>query len=252
VGSKVVYTLNTQDVVPKRHTFFLRSYLQTSGNLLNLFDDLRGKEQVTDSTGSTFYTVGDIRYAQFVKLDNDFRYYFRIHDKSSLVFRATAGVGVPYGNLPVLPFETSFFGGGANGMRAWQARTLGPGSYAAPVSFDRVGDMHIEGNVEYRFKLVGYLEGALFTDIGNIWMLRENPAKPGSGFEFGDFLSELGVGGGIGARLNFDFFLVRFDLAAQMKDPGQPVGQRWFIQRSGESTSLGRLINLNLGIGYPF
>jgi len=251
VGSKVVFTLNTQDVLPKRHTFYLRSYLETSGNLLRLTDRIADAPQQTDSTGTSYYTFLNIRYAQFVKVDNDFRYYLRIHDKSSVVFRATAGIGVPFGNLTVLPFETSFFGGGANGMRAWQARTLGPGSYAAPVSFDRIGDIHIEGNVEYRFKLVGYLEGALFTDIGNIWTIRENPAKPGSGFE-GDFLSELGVGGGIGARLNFDFFLVRFDLAAQLKDPAQPPGERWFIQRNGDPQPIGRLVNLNLGIGYPF
>jgi outer membrane protein assembly factor BamA len=162
-----------------------------------------------------------------------------------------AGLGIPFGNLDVLPFETSFFGGGANGMRAWQARSLGPGSYSAPLSYDRIGDMHIEGNVEYRFKLIGYLEGALFVDVGNIWSLRENPAKPGAVFEGSDFLSEIAVGSGVGARLNFDFFLVRFDLGAQMKDPGRPVGERWYFQRD-KADPIGRILNLNLGIGYPF
>ncbi|MBK8612108.1 MAG: BamA/TamA family outer membrane protein [Flavobacteriales bacterium] len=252
LGAKAMFTLNTQDVLPKRHTYFLRTVLQTSGNLLAALYDLTDQPLTTDSTGANFYTVGNIRFAQFIKLDNDFRYYLRLHDKSSMAFRVAAGVGIAYGNLPVLPFETSFFGGGANGMRAWQARTLGPGSYNAPVSYDRIGDMHIEANAEYRFKLIGYLEGALFVDVGNIWTLRENPAKPGSVFETRDLLKELAIGSGIGARLNFDFFLVRFDLAGQMKDPGQPEGQRWLFQRSDATSQLGRVLNLNLGIGYPF
>ena len=252
LGAKGMFTLNTQDVLPKRHTHFLRTVLQTSGNVLAALYDLSDQPLTTDSTGSNFYTVGNIRFAQFIKVDNDFRYYLRLHDKSSLAFRVAAGVGIAYGNLPVLPFETSFFGGGANGMRAWQARTLGPGSYNAPNSFDRLGDMHIEASAEYRFQLIGYLEGALFVDVGNIWTIRENPAKPGSVFEMRDLLKELAVGPGVGARLNFDFFLVRFDLAAQMKDPGQPEGDRWFFQRQSDLRSVGSLLNLNLGIGYPF
>lgn len=250
-GARIVYTWNTQDAMARRRNYFLRSTLETSGNLLDLYFRASDKPLETDSTGSSFHTVGDIRFAQFVKLDNDFRYYYRIHDKSSLVTRITAGIGVPFGNLDVLPFETSFFGGGANGMRAWQARTLGPGSYSAPVSYDRIGDIHIEGNIEYRFKLIGYLEGALFSDVGNIWSLRPNPAKPGGEFEVRDFVSEIAVGGGMGARLNFEFFLVRFDLGVQLKDPGKPVGERWYFQRT-EQEALGRVLNLNLGIGYPF
>lgn len=250
-GAKVVFTLNTQEAVPKRRTWFLRSTLQTSGNLLSALYKATGRSYETDSTGAEFHTVGDIRFAQFVKCDNDLRYYYRIHDKSSLVTRVMAGIGVPFGNLPVLPFETSFYGGGANGIRAWQVRSLGPGSYSAPVSYDRIGDMHLEANLEYRVKLIGYLEGALFVDAGNIWSLRPNPAKPGGEFQFSDFASEIAVGGGVGARLNFDFFLVRFDLGMRMKDPGLPVGQRWYFERA-DKDSVGRLLNLNLGIGYPF
>ncbi len=250
-GARVVYTWNTQEAVPQRRTYFLRSTLQTSGNLLNAYYTITDKPQETDSTGAVYYTAGDVRFAQFVKLDNDFRYRYRIHDKSSVVFRVMAGLGVPFGNLPVLPFETSFYGGGANGIRAWQVRSLGPGSYSAPVSYDRIGDMHLEGNVEYRFKLIGYLEGALFVDAGNIWSLRPNPAKPGGEFQLRDFTSEIAVGSGVGARLNFDFFLVRFDLGLQMKDPGRPVGERWYFER-GDKETVGRIMNLNLGIGYPF
>jgi outer membrane protein assembly factor BamA len=250
-GARVVYTLNTQDASVKRRNYFLRSTLQTSGNLLNAYNRIADRPMETDSTGASYYTTGNVRFAQFVKLDNDLRYYYRIHEKSSLAMRVMAGIGVPFGNLTVLPFETSFYGGGANGIRAWQVRSLGPGSYSAPRSFDRIGDMHLEGNLEYRVKLIGYLEGALFVDAGNIWSLRPNPAKPGGEFEVDDFVSEIAVGGGVGARLNFDYFLVRFDLGVQMKDPGRAVGERWYFQRS-DKDAIGRVMNLNLGIGYPF
>ncbi|HNR56215.1 MAG TPA: BamA/TamA family outer membrane protein, partial [Flavobacteriales bacterium] len=152
---------------------------------------------------------------------------------------------------------------GANGLRAWQARSLGPGSYSAPLfAFDRVGEIRIEANLEYRFKLIGYLEGALFTDVGNIWNRQKDSSRPGVEFEVDDFLSELAVGTGVGARLNFDFFIVRFDLGMQTKDPALPVGERWIFQPKdryiAEQAQLGNTVdyrarfNFNLGIGYPF
>ncbi|MFT3886233.1 MAG: BamA/TamA family outer membrane protein [Flavobacteriales bacterium] len=227
--------------------------VQTSGHTLRVLDELTGQVQQTDTAGNSFYTLAGVRFAQFVKVESDVRWYRTIHEKSSLAFRVDGGVGVPFGNLGVLPFETSFFGGGANGMRAWRARTLGPGSYSAPLNaFDRIGEVRLEGNAEYRFKLIGYLEGAFFCDIGNIWDLKERTARPGGGFEARNFLSELAVGTGVGARFNFDFFLVRFDLGLQTKDPGLPRGQRWLFQTRDEGRPLGQLLNLNLGIGYPF
>jgi outer membrane protein assembly factor BamA len=179
-----------------------------------------------------------------------------------VAFRAAGGFGVPYGNLGVLPFESSFFVGGANGLRAWRARSIGPGSYSAPlIAFDRIGEIRMEGNVEYRFKLISYLEGAFFADIGNIWNWNEDPAKPGSGFSK-DFISELAVGTGFGARLNFDFLIVRFDLGLQTKDPSLPKGERWLFQpkdefearaaENGLLTTYKPQFNFNLGIGYPF
>lgn len=255
-GGRLTLTLNTQDAAnPKPTVFFWRPTLQTSGNLLQLGNELLGLQQESDTAGNSFYTLGGVRFAQFVKFDNELRWHHTLHTKSSLAFRVAAGMGVPYGNLGVLPFESSFFSGGANGVRAWRARSLGPGSYSAPLdAFDRVGEIRIEGNAEYRFKLVGYLEGALFLDVGNIWDRKENPAKPGSGFELGKVPGQFAVGTGIGARLNFDFFLVRFDLGLQTKDPALPMGQRWLFQPKddGLSTTLGDKLNFNLGIGYPF
>lgn len=255
-GSRTTVTLRTPGFGPnKRNTFFWRPTVQTSGNLLNLVDQATGSEQQTDTAGNSFYTFGGVRFAQFVKVENDMRYYHTIHTKSSLAFRLDGGIGIPYGNLDVLPFESSFSSGGANNQRAWRARSLGPGSYNAPLdAFDRVGEILIGGNAEYRFKLIDYLEGALFCDIGNIWDIHENPAKPGSGFELNKFAGELAVGTGVGARLNFDFFIVRFDLGLQTKDPSLPVGERWIFQPKppGRVTTFGQKLTFNLGIGYPF
>lgn len=255
-GARAALTLNTQDAAPaKRNVFLWRPSVVTSGNLLGLVNEAFGMPVQTDTAGNSFHTLAGVRFAQFIKVENDIRLYHRIHAKSSLAFRLDAGVGVPFGNLEVLPFESSFFSGGANGLRAWRARSLGPGSYSAPLdAFDRVGEVRLEANAEYRFKLIGYLEGALFVDIGNIWELEENPAKPGSGFDIATVPGELAFGSGVGARLNFDFFLVRFDLGLQTKDPALPPGQRWIFEPKGPglATSFGSKLNFNLGIGYPF
>jgi hypothetical protein len=240
-GGRAVMTLNTQDGSRfQRNIFLWRPSIQTSGNLLRLANEITGQEQRTDTAGNSFYTLAGVRFAQFVKVESDLRFYHTIHSKSSLAFRFDAGVGVPFGNLGVLPFESSFFSGGAN---------------SAPLdAYDRVGEVRLEGNAEYRFKLIGYLEGALFVDIGNIWELHENPAKPGSGFDPGRVPGELAFGTGLGARLNFDFFLVRFDLGLQTKDPALPAGQRWIFQPKDQAlvTPFRHKLNFNLGIGYPF
>jgi outer membrane protein assembly factor BamA len=258
IGPSVQFTRNTQSRLAKRNVFFLRLTGEWAPSLKWL------GSPVVDSTGTEFYTVAGIRYAEFVKLDSDMRWRHVIHNKSSMAFRFAAGIGVPYGNLGVLPFEVSFYGGGANGMRAWRARSLGPGSYSAPlVAYDRIGEIRLEGNAEYRFKLIGFLEGALFADVGNIWNRKPDPARPGAEFEVEDFLSELAVGTGVGARLNFDFFIVRFDLGMQTKDPALPQGERWLFQPkdqyeaqlldlTGQPIRYTTQFNFNLGIGYPF
>ena len=249
IGQRVAFTYNTQDATPRRNDWFARVVFDLCGNGLSAFGD----KVVNTSTGETYYKVLGIRYAQFAKLDLEGRYHHKIHDKSSIAVRAAIGLGKPYGNLNVLPFESAFFGGGANGVRAWRARTLGPGSYSsATTSFDRIGEMRIEANFEYRFKLIGYLEGALFSDVGNIWLLQPDVARPGGEFRWDRFSSELAVATGVGARFNFDFFIVRFDLGMQTKDPGLPVGQRWLFQKHDVPPTLGSLLTLNLGIGYPF
>lgn len=260
--AQLVTNTRPQGSAAHRNSYFSRLTLEWAGHPMGLPIPRWIATEATDTAGNTFGTVAGIRYAEYVKLDADLRWLHIIHSKSSVAFRAAAGAGLPYGNLGVLPFESSFFVGGANGLRAWRARSIGPGSYSAPlVAFDRIGEVRLEGNVEYRFKLISYLEGALFADVGNIWFWKEDPAKPGSGFG-PDFLGELAIGTGIGARLNFDFLIVRFDLGLQTKDPSLPKGERWLFQPKDEfeAQALERglivdykpQLNFNLGIGYPF
>lgn len=252
LGNRLMFTFNTQDKTPKRDEFFVRTYLESSGNLMRLIGTTFSLPQTTDTSGNTFYTLTGVRFAQFLKIDADLRYYHRIHEKSSLAFRVAGGVGIPLSNLGVLPFETSYFAGGANGLRAWRARSVGPGSYQGKlVAFDRIGEVRLEANAEYRFNLIGFVELALFADAANIWLLEEDERRPGSGFE-SDFLGELAIGSGLGLRLNFEFFLVRFDLGMKTKDPAYAPGSRWLFERGAEDRTLSQLLNLNLGIGYPF
>lgn len=261
-GMRSVFTLNTQTSARQRDVFFVRISPEWAGRPLFIPLKALGSE-TQDTSGNRFNTVAGVRYAEFIKLDTDLRWRHVIHEKSSMAFRVAAGAGLPYGNLPVLPFESSFFIGGANGLRAWRARSLGPGSYSAPLlAFDRIGEMRLEANAEYRFKLIGFLEGAVFTDVGNIWNWNEDPRRPGASIST-DFLSEMAVGTGMGARLNFDFFIVRFDLGLQTKDPSLPRGERWLFEPkdrhlarleelTGKPASYRAQFNFNLGIGYPF
>ncbi len=267
VDTRVAYTLNTQIAGSrKRNFFFYHAELESAGSILRAMFDLFDAEK--NEQGS--YEILDIAFAQYIKTSHDLRYY-RIHNpKMSTAYRLSGGIGIPFKNLLVLPFEKSFFGGGANDIRAWQARTLGPGSFRDPErSYDKIGDILIEANVEYRFTLVDVLEGALFIDAGNIWTIRADEARPGANFEADRFISEIAVGAGTGVRFNFDFFLIRLDLALQIKDPSLDPGERWLFQPKdkyntyirglnedrgpGEQLSTyGWRWNLNIGIGYPF
>jgi outer membrane translocation and assembly module TamA len=261
-------TLNSQKQKFQRYYYYLRLGFGGAGNLVKLAYDIAGATK--DALGS--YEIAGIRFAQYTRLEVDFRNFLNTDEKNNFVLRSYAGVGNPYGNLQVLPFEKSFFSGGSNGIRAWQARTLGPGSYRNTTprgdstnvrSFNNIGDIKLEGNFEYRFKVTKMFRGAIFVDAGNIWLIRPDERRPNAEFEFDRFISEIAIGTGIGARLDFDYFLVRLDLGFQLKDPTKVQGERWLWQPKDEynayleqyfkgPSSRNSPLVFNLGIGYPF
>ena len=266
-STRVTYIFNSQRLErSRRNFFFYRAEVESAGSLLRGIYNL-SNANLNENGG---YEALGIQFAQYVKTVHDFRYYNVPNEKMSTAYRISAGVGVPLENLNVLPFEKSFFAGGANGIRAWQARTLGPGSFRDPEqNFDKIGDILIEANLEYRFDLTDILEGAFFIDVGNIWVLSEENERPGASFAVDRFLSEIAVGAGTGMRFNFDFFLIRLDLGLQVKDPSLDPGERWLFQPKDRYNDyidglnenredLPQLSyyrwqwNLNIGIGYPF
>ena len=184
--------------------------------------------------------------------------------KSKLVYRIAGGVGLPLANLSeALPFEKSFFSGGANGLRAWKARTIGPGAYYDPSgAFDKIGDIQIESNFEVRFPVTSWIEGAVFADAGNIWLINTDSIREQGHFEKSRFISEIGFGPGLGVRMDLDFFIVRFDFAMPFKHPALEPGKRWIFQGGREGAFIidgvpadrkdFYPLQFNLGIGYPF
>jgi len=244
-GMKYSYLYSSQHLGRLQDFVYFRGNFETAGNLLYLgaaiLNAPGGENQAR--------TLMGIPYAQFVRADADIRYY-RVFDKdNSLVFRLMGGAGIPYGNLDVMPFVKSFYGGGANGVRAWSIYNLGPGGYldAEALRFDKYGDIKLEANIEYRFPVYRYWKGAFFADAGNVWFLQENEQFPRGEFSPQRFYKEIAIGLGAGIRLDFDFFLVRLDAAFPARNPGSPSGQRWIQQWPAFSQW-----NLNLGIGYPF
>ena len=261
------FNFNSQKRAYKRNAYFYQGTFKSSGSILRALHKAFKAE--SDSLGS--YELFNIRFAQFLKTEHDFRYYHFFSSKNSIAIRFASGLGIPLRNLNVLPFSESFFAGGSTGIRAWQARSLGPGSFFEPNStLDKIGDVHLEANLEYRFDIIDYFEGAFFYDMGNIWLLKEDPLRPGSAFRGDRFLDEIAMGAGIGLRLDFDFFIIRLDVGSQLKDPALQKGERWFYQ---DKTLYNAAIDdynatlpdpanhlnyyrqqytFNLGINYPF
>jgi len=238
---KYSYILNSQFNQNDRNHFYFRINAESAGNGLSLLEDGIINNQNEDGS----YNVGGIRYAQYIRSDFDFRFYQSI-DVNQIVYRFYTGLGIPYGNSQAMPFEKSFFAGGANGIRAWRVRELGPGSIpdSSQSNIDQIGNMKLEANVELRFPITNIVEGAAFADLGNIWNVDQDDSREETNFELNRLWDGTAVGLGLGLRLNFTFFLLRFDFATPFKDPANTkpnlIHPEW------------RQSNLNLGIGYPF
>ncbi|MFT7156198.1 MAG: outer membrane protein assembly factor BamA [Parvicella sp.] len=253
-GGIITGTYNGQILKKKKpSTFYFQGSLEGAGNVLRAFKNISGA--TFDDPTNESYDLFNIRFAQFVKISGDFRHYYKLGENGKVVSRLAGGIGIPGKNLKeALPFEKSFFSGGTNGLRAWKARTLGPGGYLDPdIRFDKIGDIQLEGNLELRFPIISWVEGALFLDAGNIWLINADSLRIGGKFETNDFITEIAIGSGFGVRFDLDFFVIRLDLAIPIKNPSQPLGERW-IWEAGltEERRTFYRPQLNLGIGYPF
>jgi outer membrane translocation and assembly module TamA len=245
VGLKYSYIYNNQELNKLKNFFYFRGNIESSGNLLALVHNLSGSQSNEDG----YRTIFGIRYSQYIKSDFDFRYYIMKSKSHHIAMRAAFGIAIPYGNSVDIPFEKGFYGGGANGMRAWPLRYLGPGAYQnTNPDIERVGDFMVEGNIEYRFSIFSIFKGALFYDIGNIWYLKENETFPGGELSAAEFPGELAMDAGVALRLDFNYFIFRIDVAQRVKDPAYPQGDRWVIGRDNNWFQP----VFNLGIGYPF
>lgn len=239
------YIYNSQNLKRLTDFIYFRADFETSAFLINAMNTLFNTPLNEDGNNTLF----GIRYAQYIRAKIDFRHYNILSSDSRLVFRTIIGFGIPYGNSDDLPFEKGFYSGGANGMRAWGFRQLGPGGSSLDINnnLERIGDIRLEVNMEYRFPIHNWLKGALFVDIGNIWLLNKNSSFPDGQFNFKDFYKELALDAGFGFRFDFNFFVFRIDGALRIHDPTLAVGDRWVINDIG----FGKIV-WNFGIGYPF
>lgn len=242
------------DKQDEKGTNYLRLYIESAGNLANVIAkvrDLKAQEEIIDGEKSEYKEFWGVRYAQYFKAELEYINKYKFSDISSVASRIFIGAAYPYGNMKILPYEKMYFAGGANGIRAWQVRTLGPGSYVKEdIYANTVSDMKLEANIEYRFKLIGGLEGAMFIDAGNIWSINDLDKREGVDFKFDRFYKEIAVGTGMGLRYDFNFCLIRCDLGAKVFDPARPISDRYVFMKKGYNTF--NDLTLNIGIAYPF
>ena len=243
---RITYILNKQKN-NNGDILFLKIDGESSGLLLREFFEL--SKINPDANGS--YEIAKIPFSHYIRLFADGRFNKAIGAYQRLVGRSALGIGLPLSNYPTLPLEKSFYSGGANGIRAWEARTLGPGSYIIPSDqkYAQFGDIQLEYNLELRFRITKTLNGAAFIDGGNIWILKKDSSRPNADFSFKkmNFLNDLAFGPGLGLRYDLSFFIVRLDWAIKLRDPSYPIGERWYNPSQRKLSS-----NLNFGIGYPF
>lgn len=246
-SAKVSWLFSNQKVGQRKNFLYAQYNLESSGMLFQSSRKLFANP-AQDDQGK--YLVLGTRYSQFARFDADLRYYHYLSKKSSWAYRFILGLGIPYGNSDVMPFVRSFFAGGANDLRAWQARSIGPGSFRDSLGrrYDLIGDIKLAGNIEYRLHIYKLFETAFFVDAGNVWLRKPDPALKNGEFSFQRFYREIALGAGIGLRLNFDYFIIRMDAAHPLHDPSFEIGERWI---SLHQLMLSRL-NFNLGIAYPF
>jgi outer membrane protein insertion porin family len=239
IGSTYNFNFNQLAKSGRTTGFYFNGHLDIAGNILGI---VKGANWKTNDTVSLF----GARFAQYLKTEFDLRYYNRLSQGSNLAARLIIGLGYPYGNNREMPFVKQFFAGGNNSLRGFRSRAVGPGSYISPASLnreslflpDQSGDLKLEFNIEFRRKLFSIFEGAIFVDAGNVWLLNNDPFRPGANITT-NLLNELAADAGFGIRLDFTILLLRFDFA-------------WPLMVPYASLPPDKRMVINLGIGYPF
>lgn len=237
-------TINAFAIQPSVNA--LRASAEIAGNLLYGLSSMIGQDR---SDGA--YKVFGIQYAQYFKGEVDYTFTRNFNSRNAMAFHAGFGIGVPYGNSSMIPFEKRFYAGGANGVRGWGVRTLGPGSYDAKNSvtdfINQCGDIRLDLSMEYRAKLFWVFEGALFVDAGNVWTIRDYETQPGGVFRFGEFYKQIAAAYGVGLRMDFTYFLLRFDFGMKAHNPAMNQ-EEWPLVHPDWS----RDSSFHFSVGYPF
>lgn len=241
-----IASANVRRYVTQPSVYTLRASVETAGNLLNALSHLTGQKRKDG-----VYKVFGIQYSQYAKAEIDYSFTRNFNLRHSVSFHVGGGIGVPYGNSTVLPFEKRFYAGGANGVRGWSVRTLGPGSYDSRNSvtdfINQCGDIRLDFSAEYRAKLFWVLEGGIFFDAGNIWTIRDYENQPGGVFKVDKFWKQIAMAYGLGLRMDFTYFLVRFDLGFKAYNPAQNQ-ERWPLIHPDWH----RDATFHFAVGYPF
>lgn len=280
LGSQYAFTSNAIKLNTYSNFLYFKGSIDAAGNSLGLLNKIVNFN--VDNDG--FRTILGLPYQQYLKTEIDLRYYWSFGGEKQLVARINPGVGIAYGNSDQLTFEKNFFAGGSSGVRAWQARTLGPGIYNRAVlgsdgkadtlranlrNLDQLGEIKMEGNLEYRFKIADNIlnakvKGATFADIGNVWRQKQTVENPGGEFKFNQFLGQLALGVGAGLRFDLNYFVFRLDAGIKVKDPQFTGSDQYVIKHlfnkkqfkldyaETHRPDIYRFVQYNFGIGMPF
>jgi outer membrane protein assembly factor BamA len=241
LSSSFSYNLSTKRSVNDVQFYNIKAKIESSGNILSLIS--KQKKEELSSNGNQ--TVFGVEYAQYLKTEFEYIKHLHLYKKSSLAFRFFGGIAVPYGNSNSVPFSRSYFAGGSNDNRGWQAYSLGPGSSLSVNDFNEA-NLKLSLNLEYRFNIFNSLNGALFTDAGNIWNVSDNVEDEKLIFKGTKSFQEVALGTGFGLRYDFGFFVIRGDLGFKAYNPAKEYSQRWLKDMNFSKTVF------NIGINYPF
>ncbi len=231
----------------RRNGFSAKAGIETAGNSFYGIASLLKTPKQENS-----YVIGNIKFSQYIKLDGEYSYTQFLDPSNRIVYHIAMGIGIPYGNSSILPFEKRYYGGGANSVRGWQVRTLGPGSYNNNGITDYMsqsGDMRADFNIEYRTKLVWLLELGAFIDAGNVWTLLPYGEQVGGNFDINNIYREIALGYGIGIRFDFSYFLLRLDWGIKAYDPSKIGSDAW---RFSSNWNIMKDTALHFAVGYPF